>query len=232
MATPRDRWPHEARESWLTEHPGLGEAGISFATAEPDAGWRARFERMHADRGLPASLDAVADTGFRSLVHEAKSRLDGLLAHGGWAVCHPALDDDLDRVVARGVLLEGAGARLARGEPSRCHGNAARLWRAEPGSRAIMTGYALSPDGLWREHSWIAAAGRGGAPHLVETTQARVAYFGFLRTPEEAVELLPEWADRWPEETQEERLERMRARLHLALRGVPLDHDATPPRIP
>lgn len=37
-----------------------------------------------------------------------------------------------------------------------------------------MTGYALSPDGLWRQHSWA----YGDNLMIYETTVERVMYFG------------------------------------------------------
>ena len=43
-------------------------------------------------------------------------------------------------------------------------------------------GYALSGDGLWREHSWLLAD-----KAVVETTESRLLYHGFVRTDDEAV---------------------------------------------
>ncbi len=63
-------------------------------------------------------------------------------------------------------------------QPCACHRNVSRLWRRKrSGLIGIGTGYALSSDGLWRQHSW--GMGRLG---IVETTEARMKYFGqFLR---------------------------------------------------
>jgi hypothetical protein len=50
------------------------------------------------------------------------------------------------------------------------------LWlKKEEELVAVATGYALSDDGLWRQHSW---GMRRDA--IIETTEARVLYFGFL----------------------------------------------------
>ena len=48
---------------------------------------------------------------------------------------------------------------------------------------AIATGYALSDDGLWRQHTWGIL--RDG---ILETTEARIEYFGLLLQGERADE--------------------------------------------
>jgi hypothetical protein len=203
-------WTDEARLEWLARHVRLGQPGPFFRTRAPDDEWRRNFAANHAVRGLPASLDAIAGDGFRALVDAAKTRLErGLLAFGGWAVCQPALDDDLDRVLSRGVLLDGRNAARAIGRQSQCHLNAAQMWLGSPAACGIMTGYGLSSDGMWREHSWIAGVLGGGTPRLAETTERRVAYFGFLRTPHEAAGLCG--GDGYG--SQAERLADMHARL-------------------
>jgi hypothetical protein len=65
---------------------------------------------------------------------------------------------------------------------SRCHENVARVWtRKRHGVLGIGTGYALSDDGLWRQHSW--GVRREG---VLETTVPRTKYFGLLLQEEEA----------------------------------------------
>jgi hypothetical protein len=204
------QWTESARREWACSHVRLGQVGPTFPTTAPDQTWRARFETMQADRALPASIDMQADDDFRCLVEAAKLSLDGVIAFGGWAVCHAPLDSDLDRVVARGILLDGAGAQQVRGRPSDCHRNSARIWMARQSAAAVMTGYALSDDGMWRAHSWVAALDRNGTPGLLETTEPRLAYFGFLRSREEALELLDD-NDRF--DSPKDRLEDMRERL-------------------
>lgn len=67
-------------------------------------------------------------------------------------------------------------AKLKRGKSSMCHQNIASSWKARRfGIIGIATGYALSEDGLWRQHSWGLL--RDG---ILETTELRVKYFGIL----------------------------------------------------
>jgi hypothetical protein len=78
------------------------------------------------------------------------------------------------------VLLAGGSAsdshiRHVPGDLGECHRNVAVLW-FDGVIESIGTGYALSDDGLWRQHSWGLAS--DGA--LVETTDERRAYVGVV----------------------------------------------------
>lgn len=90
----------------------------------------------------------------------------------------PHGDPHLKIVLSRGDFWGGA-ARLELGRRNGCHANAARLW--EQGRGDIATGYALSPDGYWRQHSWVVAP-----DGLIETTQERTRYYGAVLTDTEA----------------------------------------------
>lgn len=65
---------------------------------------------------------------------------------------------------------------LKKMKSSMCHQNIAAIWKFQrPSIASIATGYALSEDGLWRQHSWgILQEG------LLETTKERRRYFGIL----------------------------------------------------
>lgn len=105
-----------------------------------------------------------------------------LLALGGHAVILPAIEEDLAKILKRGKLTTGKSL-MRRGDASRCHANVANLWESNGGRLKICTGYALSYDGAWRQHTWGLWEGK-----IVETTQKRIAYFGFRLFREEARE--------------------------------------------
>lgn len=110
-----------------------------------------------------------------------------LLSFGGDTACMPIHEEDLGNIMTRGQFFYGDHARMRKGEPCRCHSNSSLLWNANRGKCQIATGYALSEDGIWRQHSW------GVQPltlswRVWETTQKRVAYFGFVMTDEECEE--------------------------------------------
>jgi hypothetical protein len=59
---------------------------------------------------------------------------------------------------------------------SQCHSNTAELWdlNKDRGFK-IMTGWALSGDKQWRQHSWGVHKGK-----VIETTVKRKAYYGYV----------------------------------------------------
>lgn len=107
---------------------------------------------------------------------------DRLLEIGGVETCFPTFENDLDYILTYGQLWDNLTVNLRRGEPSQCHANSAKIWKKYQDSPdhkyAIVTGYALSTDGLWRQHSWILQI-KPRANVLIETTAPRLAYYGF-----------------------------------------------------
>lgn len=113
-----------------------------------------------------------------------------LLEIGGWSVCTIQGEQDLEKILARGRRFPGR-SRTMRGEPCRCHRNSALCWDENRDLCTICTGYALTRDGMWRQHSWI-VTNEGG---VVETTVKRIQYFGFLLTHEECERFLADQED-------------------------------------
>ena len=84
-------------------------------------------------------------------------------------------DPDVDSLLVSGFVMDAAVHFEEMAENS-CHWNVATLWlRGREDLVAVATGYALSADGLWRQHSW-------GMRHnaIFETTEIRTCYFGLL----------------------------------------------------
>lgn len=78
------------------------------------------------------------------------------------------------------------------GKPSQCHRNSCELWmnNRKQFQVNIATGYALSSDGLWRQHTWLIhryQTRTQSRMRLIETTEKRLGYFGFEMTAEEAM---------------------------------------------
>jgi hypothetical protein len=99
-----------------------------------------------------------------------------LLAIGGtYLVVPPSSDSLLRFVIDAGFVMAGPVVRRTMAK-SKCHRNVAKLW-TENQCRlvGIGTGYSLSDDGLWRQHSWGLRR-----EELLETTVLRVKYFGIL----------------------------------------------------
>lgn len=58
-------------------------------------------------------------------------------------------------------------------EQSGCHDNCEKLAYNKKITK-LYSGYALSPDGLWRFHSW----GLDDSNSIIETTEPRIMYWG------------------------------------------------------
>lgn len=118
---------------------------------------------------------------------------DRLLSFGGEQACVPAIEEDLDALLEHGQVWLAKGRLRKRGRPCQCHANSLQLWD-ENREKGLLpaTGYALSPDGMWRQHSWCVIAKRTGG-RIVETTEDRVLYYGIVFTPEEAEKRLDDY---------------------------------------
>ena len=102
---------------------------------------------------------------------ELKNRL---LNIGGEAVVFFDEDIDKDKIITRGESFIHPQIKIMRGAISHCHSNSSEIWSKKQKSRNLYTGYALSIDGIWRQHSWVMEG-----LILIETTIAREAYYGF-----------------------------------------------------
>ena len=102
-----------------------------------------------------------------------------LLDFAGEAVCFPAYEEDLSNILNYGQFWVGNNVKLMRGAPSQCHANSANLWEQNKDVTRVCTGYALSDDGMWRQHSWLVWH-KARSNQIVETTVKRVAYYGFV----------------------------------------------------
>src|SRR5215468_7774100 len=81
----------------------------------------------------------------------------------------PNLDPDVAALLDHGSVMTGEVVSKMVDE-GYCHENVAELWSEhKTGLGGIGTGYALSSDGLWRQHSWGVSEGR-----VIETTEVRV----------------------------------------------------------
>lgn len=98
---------------------------------------------------------------------------DRLLEVGGEAVCFAGYEEDLDMILKRGTL-HTSPVICREMRQSKCHFNVAMLWNDTNGKIKIVTGYALSKDGVWRQHTWGCQS-----DVVIETTELRTHYCGF-----------------------------------------------------
>jgi hypothetical protein len=124
--------------------------------------------------------------GYLKEMPELGRLREKLLSFGGEEVV-PVKEEDLDKILNRGILLNSPIIKLISGRPCGCHENSANYWDLHQRTSELMTGWALSEDGLWRQHSWVRIIKSG---RVVETTTRRSMYFGFVMTQDEADEFV------------------------------------------
>ncbi len=128
-----------------------------------------------------------------------------LVAFGGEETGFSDYIPDVASLLARGQVWSGQGAEMVDSESSNCQVNslceyAERLDfstrnRRSAGSKvkpqthvAVAIGFALSKDGIWRQHSWLLER-RQDRVGVVETTEPRIAYFGRVLTGYETIDM-------------------------------------------
>tara|TARA_B100002019_G_C21256613_1_gene594210 strand:- start:1790 stop:2296 length:507 start_codon:yes stop_codon:yes gene_type:complete len=131
--------------------------------------------------------DRFWNTNYQGTLNTYQKKLKNLsqkiLSFGGNQVVLPSIEEDLEYIQMRGVFCIGEHSILKRGLPSQCHRNSCDLYMMEEREDFfIMTGYALSKDGFWRQHSWCVDYKN---EKIIETTEPRIAYFGFVMTHSE-----------------------------------------------
>jgi hypothetical protein len=95
--------------------------------------------------------------------------VEKLLQHGGEAAQRPTCDPQIGSVLDRGFLFNGRQVRV-QGTPNACHANAAEVWMRHEGAMGLCTGYALTKEGIWLQHSWCVTTGDQGKKLILETT--------------------------------------------------------------
>jgi hypothetical protein len=154
---------------------------------------RARFEKTHSraviENQVPAGsrVRNVRTCGF-SITIICEKAISGRSLFFAPLLSEPLLfqpNPYVGQILEQGRGFSGQGARMDRGHPSSCHWNVTLRHARSMGEVRILTGYALSEDGVWRQHSW------GLEGDLVfESTDDRVLYYGYELTPEQSFEFV------------------------------------------
>lgn len=150
---------------------------VPLLTKPIDPEWKDRINHFWWGTGYTGDMPAVKP--------DLLKLRDRLLGFGGEEVCLPVNEPDIDNILQYGQLWSGRPVRLMKGKESQCHQNSAYLWNVNRTNSKIFicTGYALSDDGMWRQHSWVLLLD-GDRRILIETTKKRVAYYGFVMDAE------------------------------------------------
>jgi hypothetical protein len=110
---------------------------------------------------------------------QLKPLQDRLLSLGGdWVALQP--EPDLEYLLEKGHLIKGK-VKMQLMAPCQCHRNCAQIWDSNPKKYQIATGWALSEDGIWRQHTWLLCG-----KNIIETTQQRKQYYGIVLEDKDA----------------------------------------------
>ena len=112
-----------------------------------------------------------------------------LLSIGGEIVV-PMPEPHLEEILNRGQIYKDKNSihyeKGLRTYPSECHINISYDYVRFCGKDfKIITGWALSSDGYWRQHTWGLWKG-----HIIESTVSRMLYFGYELNSEESVQFV------------------------------------------
>lgn len=92
-------------------------------------------------------------------------------------------EPDLEILLSDGLFVYGENSTLKKGLPISCHENSGNLWNKNRNKINIMTGYVLSNDGMWRQHTWCLQKADN---LIIETTEKRIAYYGYILNKEQS----------------------------------------------
>lgn len=116
---------------------------------------------------------------------------DKLLEVAGEEMCMTYDEEDIDNILEYGQFWIGGkkNTYMKKGKPGQCHRNSCNLYESNKnnnklnGKLLIATGYALSKDNMWRQHSWLVLR-KARSWKIIETTEERELYFGFVMDDE------------------------------------------------
>lgn len=148
---------------------------VMIKTIPMDPSWKQRLR----DRSY------TADSPLQDPLTEGLKQK--LLSYGGEAVVWRSSGSEARNILSRGELFVEDDPIRILGLHNECHSNSSMNF-LEMG-HLIMTGYALSEDGAWREHSWNRDPVSG---RIIETTELRAAYYGYEMDEAEAAKFADE----------------------------------------
>ena len=167
-------WLMEVPEEKISSLPKYPAFRISCDPLEED-------HRKRIEQEWWYTTNHTLPDGANSCIFDVR---DKLLTIGGHAAVLAFNDPDDTKLLERGVWFPGEPVRMVGGRPGECHTNLCVWYSTHPGAM-LCTGYALSKDGLWRQHSWCLMVQSTGR-RIIETTLPRVAYYGYVMTVAEA----------------------------------------------
>lgn len=183
------------KTAWRNNSPIMKPSDMikKVTTGPIDEGWKENLRESnqywYTGAVKPYNFTFPFTAEQKRQVPELLAFRDHVLTFGGEEVCMPFFESEVKELKERGQIWYDDNLELIEGEPSNCHGNSARLWCEAKlngdNNIHLATGYALTPDGMWRSHSWCVDT-TNTETRIIETTVERVLYYGFVMTMAES----------------------------------------------
>lgn len=125
------------------------------------------------------SLDEKWKSGKYNNIIPLRSKL--LLDIGGKEVV-PNRETMAKELINEGEVIDFNSIEVVKGRSNQCHKNSCLLYQQNNCITHIGTGWALSDDDFWRQHSWAIK----NNDTIVETTVPREIYYGICMNDERA----------------------------------------------
>src|ERR1051326_1786005 len=129
--------------------------------------------------GTSSEQDLLKHPVFQDLNKQLANKI---LYYGGKEVIF-RYEPNILELLKKGGIFEFKSKQV-KGIPCRCHQNVSGRYlknqKSGKGKLRIATGYALSDDELWRQHSWLVFGSQ-----ILETTIPRLKYFGVVLNKEQ-----------------------------------------------
>lgn len=183
---------------------------------ELDKQWKERIKDNWWATNYAGNINDILSEGLSKNkgIEKLLKLRDRLIEIGGEECCLPFGDEDIDKILEKGELLipEPINNEQKKywveyyemiGAPSQCHRNSAALYEINKDNTKlehkvrICTGYAITDDGMWRQHTWLVYIDETNDNEVItviETTLKRVAYYGVVLTEEQCEEFCS-WYD-------------------------------------
>ena len=145
-----------------------------------DDEWRHTIDDCFWSKSTYEEMKKIAPRASIALFKLKQRMLD----FAGDETCLPITDDFSELILEYGQFWIGYNVRTIKGEPCHCHDNVCDVWQEHKDEYRICTGYGLSPDGMWRRHSWLIHM-KPRSNQIIETTVSRIVYFGVVLTYEQ-----------------------------------------------
>lgn len=187
--------------AWIKEQPITlpSQMPKKVHTEEIDSEWleNLKMSNLYWFKGSKEPYNYPPGFGptERKLVPRMLELRERILSFAGKQVCMPFVEDEerLHQLETRGQIWYGDNSVFKQGARSQCHLNSAMICLENKmkgkGNIHMVSGYALSDTGMWRQHSWCVEV-QESQNIIIETTELRTLYFGYVLDDKELMEFI------------------------------------------